>query len=392
MSQSIPPPDYRNLLPPLLACLPTAFASPRPPPALFPLLSPILRQRVQMLAATASSSTDSWLSLLCWESSQAERLASVVEGGAFEIHPASGEVEFGNVQDIRYKRFDEETLRANLRLPDLSLSVTYLWCLADQDGDESGWLVSEVSPMEEQDRILAGWSSSVIEANETAETLRADSLQNGAGLGLNAKTPQGKKQNGQGPTLNVADEDEDEDEESYWARYAATPGRSSGQINSFSEIEGSKRENHQGSTADAQYYARYAHVQPEMDNNDPSENHNTLGEFTLNGDTLYSSGEQTTGIDQARQPAQPSELAEAAMNREIKYRRLSSPSSRSTAVSRLEDSAVAQSASEVAIRQHVSTTIKSLFRLTRGAGLDREEFNDLVRRELDTLSLIAEDD
>ena len=53
---------------------------------------------------------------------------------------------------------------------------------------------------------------------------------------------------------------------------------------------------------------------------------------------------------------------------------------------------MAQSASEVAIRQHVSTSIKSLFRLTRGAGLDREEFNDIVRRELDTLSLIAEDD
>lgn len=391
MSQSIPPPNYRNLLPPLLACLPTAFASPRPPPALFPLLSPILRQRVQMLAATGSSSTDSWLPLLCWESVRAERLVSIVESGAFEIHPASGEIDFGDIQAIQYKRFDEETLRANLSLADLGLSVTYLWHPTDQEGDESGWLVSEVSPIEEQDHNLAGWSSSIREANDMAEKLRADSLQNGAGPGLKARSMQGNEHNGQNATPDDREED-DEDEESYWAQYAATPGRSPGQKTSLLEIEGSKREDHQASTSDAQYYARYAHVQPEMDDNDPSEHHGTLGEFTLNGDAIYSPLKHTVAFNQARQPAQVSKFAEAGMNCEVKYRRLSSPSSRSTAVSRLEDSAVAQSASEVAIRQHVGNTIKSLFRLARGAGLDREEFNDLVRRELDILSLIAEDD
>ena len=390
MSQSVPPPDYRNLLPPLLACLPTAFTSPRPPPALFLLLSPVLRQRVQMLAATASSSTESWLPLLCWNSGQAERLADIVEGSAFETHPASGDIDLGDVHTVQYKRFDEETLRANLRLPDLGLSVTYLWCPAVQEGEESGWLVSEVSPMQEQEHSLGEWSSSVIKANEMAEKLRADSLQNRAGQWPHAGSTQGSKDNGQGTTPDNVDEDEDE--ESYWAQYGATPGSSPGQKHSPSAIEGLERRDHPGTTSDAQYYARYAHVQPEMDNNDPSQDYKALGDYTLNGNTLYSPQDQTMNVNEARQPPQLSGPTEADTNCEFNHRRFSSPSSRSTAVSRLEDSALAQSASEVAIRQHVGMTIKSLFRLTRGAGLDREEFTDLVRRELDVLSLIAEDD
>ena len=345
-----------------------------------------------MLAATASSSTDSWLPLLCWDSGQAERLADVVEGGAFEIHPASGDVDLGDVQAVQYKRLDEETLRANLRLPDLGLSVTYLWCPVAQEGGQSGWLVSEVSPVEEQEHNLAGWSSSIIEANEMAEKLRADSLQNGAGLGLHAGSMQGNQHNGKGTILDDVNVDEDEDEESYWAQYDATPGSSSGQKPSPLEMEGPEREDHRGTNLDAQYYARYAHVQPEMENNDPSQDLKTLGEFTVNGDTIYFPSYQPVGVHESCPPAQFSESTEAGKNREVKHRGFSSPSSRSSAVSRLEDSAVAQSASEVAIRQHVGTTIRGLFRLSQGAGLDREEFDDLVRRELDVLSLIAEDD
>ncbi|KAL9032118.1 MAG: hypothetical protein Q9180_006688, partial [Flavoplaca navasiana] len=76
---SIPPPAAETLLPPLLACLPTAFASTRPPPALLPLLSPILRQRVQLLSGSTSSPSDSWLTKLTWDPTKAEGLAPVVE-------------------------------------------------------------------------------------------------------------------------------------------------------------------------------------------------------------------------------------------------------------------------------------------------------------------------
>lgn len=390
MSQSIPPPNYHNLLPPLLACLPTALASPRPPPALLPLLSPILRQRLQLLAATALSPKESWLPLLCWELGLAERLSSVVGGDAFEIHPVSGEIDIGDVQAIQYKRFDKETLRAKILLPDLGLSVTYLWCPEDQEGDESGWRVSEVSPIEGQESNSAGWSSSITEAIEVVEKIRTNSLRNGASSSLSPRSVQGKSGNARG-TINDEDADED-DEESYWAQYSTTPGRSPGGKHSPLDINSLEGKNHQGTISDAEYYARYAHVQPVMEKDDPSENHNGLSKSILEEDILHLPVEQNAGSNQGCQSVRPSKSGVAGMDCEVGCRRFSSPSSRSTALSRLEDSAVAQSASEVAIRQHVSTSIKSLFRLTRGAGLDREEFNDIVRRELDTLSLIAEDD
>lgn len=391
MSQFILPPDFRNLLPPFLACLPIAFASPRPPPALLSLLSPILRQRMQILVDTAASPTDSWLPLLCWDSSQAEKLAGVVEGAAFEIHPVSGEIDFGDVEAIQYKRFDEETLRAKIQIPDLGLNVTYIWCPEDQQSDRSGWLVAEVSPFEKQESKLTGWSPSIIEADETAEKVPADSWQKAVGPVFNTESTSGKGDNGHGAVGND-EEDDDDDEESYWAQYGTTPGRSPSHNRSALDLKSSAGKDRQISTSDAEYYSRYAHVQPQMENDDPSQDRGTLSESTLNGEAMEPLIRQITEADYPRQPALVSDPQEVGANGAVNGRRSSSPSSRSTAVSRLEDSAEAQSASEVAIRQHVSTSIKGLFRLTRAAGLDREEFCDLVRRELETLSLIAEDD
>src|ERR1700722_5722616 len=103
MVMYIPPPAPRDLLPPLLACLPTAFASSRPPPALLPLLSPILRQRVQLL------SCESWLPLLCWDAHAASKLPGIIENIQLEPPPVSGEVELRDVETIQYRRLDPET-------------------------------------------------------------------------------------------------------------------------------------------------------------------------------------------------------------------------------------------------------------------------------------------
>jgi hypothetical protein len=46
----------------------------------------------------------------------------------------------------------------------------------------------------------------------------------------------------------------------------------------------------------------------------------------------------------------------------------------------------------IGIKQHISTSIKSLFRLARVAGMERVEFERLVRTELDVLGLLEEDD
>lgn len=385
MVQFIPPPDYRSLLPPLLACLPTAFASPRPPPALLPLLTPILRQRVQLLAATASSPSDSWLPLLCWESTQAERLASIVEGEAFELHPVSGEIDFGDVLEITYRRLDEETLHARLVISDLALVVIYLWCQGDQEGGGDGWRVSEVIPVDDhQAGASNGWRLSISEADKKSrEKNLADALRENSDVGLSIP------QKSYGKEQETGDDDDD-----YWAQYDNTPSRTPGPKQPGPVDGPANADRHRQSTSDVEYFARYGQVQPEMDNDVPSEDRRALGESSLNGNVVMPPLGQATSNkdptaprrDQVRESSHDGD-EEAGIN----HPAASSPSTASFTISRLEDSAAMQSHGEVAIRQHVSTTIKSLYRLSRGAGIDRQEFDELVRLELDTLSMMDDD-
>jgi hypothetical protein len=60
-------------------------------------------------------------------------------------------------------------------------------------------------------------------------------------------------------------------------------------------------------------------------------------------------------------------------------------------VAKLESTAAAQGQSEIGVRQHISTTMKSLFRLARAAGIERCEFERLVMTELDVLTLMEEE-
>ena len=57
-------------------------------------------------------------------------------------------------------------------------------------------------------------------------------------------------------------------------------------------------------------------------------------------------------------------------------------------MSRLEDSAN----SEAAVRQHVSASVKSLFRLCRATGIERGEFGEMVKREVEMLGVLVGED
>jgi hypothetical protein len=73
----------------------------------------------------------------------------------------------------------------------------------------------------------------------------------------------------------------------------------------------------------------------------------------------------------------------------------STGSSGSDTVEKLERRAAARDSreqSETGIKQHIGTSIKSLYRLAKVAGIDRAEFERLVRTELDCLALMDEDD
>jgi len=385
MVQGIPAPDPRELLPPLLACLPTAFASPRPPPALLPLLTPILRQRVHLLSTTTSTS-DSWLPLLSWDRVAASKLASTVERIQIEPHPVSGEVEVQDVEEVQYRRLDPETLHCRFHMEEFNLLPIYLWCMGDGQGGGSGWRLAELKPLEYQDDG-SEWYSSIQEADNFGGRNRRQA-ENGA----SANAPGAKS------------EPDEDDDSAYWAAYDNTPGRTplkrspAPQHNQNSAV-------HVPTTSELEYFARYmAEVQPAMDPHDPSEQGLAKGESTLNGHTFTTGSREmerglqetanveSTGHDSVMPPLERPEFTNGSgcpIDRDdaLVHPRPASSSS-SSSVDHLERQAESHSQAEVGIKQHISTDIKSLYRLAKSAGIDRSEFERIVKTELDVLALM----
>ena len=380
MPGQIARPDTRSLLLPLLACLPTAFASSRPPPALLPLLSPILLQRVQLLSPSTTSDKESWIHLLCWDSDQASKLAEIIASEIFEPHPVSGEIELGEISDEKYRRLDEETLQTKIEVDELRIAVILLWCEDDNGCGGSGWRVSELMPA---DSISKGqkypWWNSISEATSAFQA------------SIEKPTSQLPET---GPSTAIRSEDRDDDDD-YWARYDNTPGRTPATKRSPAPRSGSGIVHTNGetrTTSEAEYFAQYAHVQPALDNHDPSEPQVQGAESTLRGDTiiapiapLVGDSEGTILIHQAPTSSRP------ALAGSIVHTRPSSSSSSLGVVNRLEESAAHQSHTEIAIQQHISTTMKSMFRLARQTGIGRKEFERLIKTELDVLSMMDDD-
>ena len=322
----------------------------------------------------------------------------VSESNAFELHPVSGEIDYGEVDKLGYRRLDDESLQARIEIASLGLLIVYLWCTGDAEGGRDGWLVSEVRPLDgEENAKVEGiaWADTISEAEERArERDMAEALKHGEANSLGDGIP--TIQNGAGQD-HKKDEDDDAD---YWARYDNTPGRTPAPTPGpkYSPLPDQDRPRPR-STSEAEYYARYAQVQPEMDNDDPHENRDAIGESTLNGNALASvmshSQGAVDGIHAANGHQAPvsTGLMIDSDNSDDAEDATSQPSAHSpVSVQRLEDSAELQSVAEVSIKQHVSTSVKSLFRLCRSTGMDIDEFNEMVRIELDTLSMMTEDD
>lgn len=394
MPNAIFNPDFVSLLPPLLACLPTAFASPQPPPALLPLLSPILRQRVQLLAATPDSPTDSWLPLLCWKPGWAEKLASIVRSDAFELHPVSGEIEYGELDTTQFRQLDEETLHARVKIGDLGLAVIYLWCQGDEEGGGDGWRVSEVIPLTEDDGSLKEqwWPSVEVAQQEAGNTTN---LADGKEVPLSSRTNNTEVYVNGGRSEEGVDGEAGDDDD-YWAQYDKTPGRTPAVSRSPMQGGASTTTGRGRTTSEAAYFQQYSQVQPEMDNGDPSQDKGIIGEYSLNGNILADTtsrppNEQIlpNGFPQQAPVHDPIPDTQGS---KLSQPTAASPTAGSDTVSKLEDSATMQLSAEAAVRQHVSTSIKSLFRLCRATGIDRPEFDEMVKTELETLSMLTEDD
>jgi hypothetical protein len=385
MQTTTPPPSLEQLLVPLLASLPSSAVSPQPPPALLPLLSPILRQRVQLLS---TANGEPWLPLLCYNIAKTAGLEKIAKDESLEPHPVSGEVEVDWEAQVetRYRRLDEETLQALVTLQYLGLSVKLVWCVNDEAGGGDGWRIGEVGVADKTD--TAWGEPSITTAESVFRTFASKQPTTHSNInGINLHTPS---------------EDEDEDDD-YWAQYDKSAGHTPAPKVSPAPPA------RVGSADEDSYYAQYATVQPAMDNHDPDE-------AKQNGDVETSLGrDEITRELQSSLSPQNAELGEPLApwsvdppyingihneNGEangIAHPRPSSSqsSSGSDTVARLEKRAAQNSAreqSEVGIKQHISFSIKSLYRLAKVGGIDREEFERLVRTELECLALMDEDD
>ncbi|KAJ4287176.1 hypothetical protein N0V90_012574 [Kalmusia sp. IMI 367209] len=386
----IPPPDARELLPPLLACLATATASRQPPPALLPLLSPILRQRVQLLAC------DNWLSLLCWDNQVASRLPEVLGNLHVEPHPASGEIEIEDPDQILYRRSDAETLHAKLVLREYGIVPTYLWCTGGDQGNR--WELAELRGIQDLDDGTE-WFPSMSEAAEAGFRRKQPSANGITNHSLASLRP-----DQQPPQHN-----DEEDDDAYWAAYDRTPGRTP---HKQSPAPPTNTRVQIGPTqSELEYFARYAsEVQPAMDPHDPDEETAAAGNSTLNGNSFgftqqedaqpsgqpadVTNNDHHVNSDRRDSPydSKPEhiESLEDGQYTALNHPRPSSSAS-SDSVGRLEREAENHSQAELAIKQHISTDIKSLFRLARASGIEREEFERIIKRELEVLPLLEQD-
>lgn len=371
MASAITPADPFTLIPPLLACLPTSFASSKPPPALLQLLSPILRQRVHLHCSDTSDPHESWIRLLCWDGAKVERLKDVVESANFEPHPVSGELEVGDVDAVMYKRFDHETIKSHIPLSDWDLSALYLWCTGNEDGD--GWRLTELLPIDSDVSKDSSWFPSLQQAEEAARQRIASQAAQAATLSSSRM-------------LSVSGGDDDD----YWAMYDNAPSDTPARKPSVNPAGTYQTED--------DYYARYGNVQPALDSHDPDEENPESIESGLNGNALQQMLSKHS--QQPRERTYSSHNADIDQPRDderiipVRQPTPSSPRSRagSDMVEKLENQAEKYAASEIGIRHHIGYSIKSMYRLAKSTGISRQDFEDMIQRELDTLSILDRDD
>lgn len=400
-------PDVQAVISPILPSLPGAAIATQPAPAVLPLLSPILRQRVTFLSA---ASTEPWGRWLTYDTAQAARLAQLSRGESFEPHPVSGEVEVDWDADVevRYKRLDIETIHGLAWLRELGLAVLIVYCVNDQEGGGDGWRIAEITCPEASPFPKFGGFATVKEAEDNYQASAATPATQGPSFDtVPARS-----------TEAAAVDDNEDDDDDYWARYDATPARTPAIKRSpapASMQQSTQMNAHQKAAAEDAYFAQYDSVQPAMDNHDPdeaaaqadfaapppplglarptasgprgiedSEMNETNGGWTMAERSLSQSSRHSRHT-----PEEEERLAA------LVHPRPESASSRSSNVSltvaKLEEDAGKREQSEFGVKQHVSRSIKSLFMLSRSSGIDRDEFERMVKTELDALAMLDDD-
>lgn len=261
-----------------------------------------------------------------------------------------------------------------MELLELDIDVIYMWIGNDPEGKDDGWKIQDVRLS--KDREEQKWYRSVGEADQAfydqASTYTAPSIPSSAF----ASAPQ------QAAVENSEDEDEDDD---YWDMYDRTPART--------PMVPQK----QDAPSEDSYYARYGDVQPALEP-EPSPASSNPITIPLNTRTSYSPLSTQTANTASTTP--PTALSSSFMSHKDDHTTIthaprpisvaSSTSSTRESIARLEDNATLQMQSEIGVKQHISTTIKSLYRLSKAAGIRREEFERMLQTEVAVLEMMDE--
>jgi hypothetical protein len=341
MSDSVASPIVDNLLPPLLTQLLTASTLPQPPPSLLPLLAPILRNRIKLLASTG----ESWIPLLTWNSKNGSELASHIATLDATPHPSSGELEVGEVIQRGIQRLDEETLKASAELAEWGLVVVWVWSTNDPEGEDDGWRVLDVHTVSSADDDSSKWHSTVAEAEAAFASSRSSGGRTLAPAAAAAPVTQ--------------DNDDDDD---YWNMY----DRSSAATPAAREVANPPTED--------EYFSQYAEVEPALDYS-PHNRQDPGLSYSPDTHTTVSTPPTTTSSSYPHHAPRPD----------------SNPLSLYKVAERLEESANHQVQVEVAVKQHISTSVKSMYRLAKAAGIGRDEFEALMHTEIELLSMMDDD-
>ena len=310
----------------------------------------------------------------------------MVNNSRFEPHPVSNEVEvdWEAEVEVEYKRVDEETLQALVRLEEFELGVRCVWCVNDEGGGGDGWRIGEVLVSEEEGSAVEDLGKKTIELAEAAFE------------GTSGTAAVTKKE---------AEEEEEDDD--YWAQYDNTPAQTPGPNDArHNRSINPQSQNGNGAADEDEYYAQYASVQPAMDNHDPDEAQenghveSSLGkeEVTSHYQSHLSSHHDESELHSTSSAWAEDQLSSTKDEKEdlvLHPRPSSSQSSGSDTVAKLErlaEDGSNRESSESGIKQHIGTSVKSLWRLAKVVGMEREEFERIVRTELDLLGMMDEDE
>lgn len=416
-------PVLAHLIPPLLMHLaPLASSSqpssspssPPPPPSLYPLLAPILRSRLHHLA----DSTESWISLLSWNAHHGQQLASHLASAAPAA--AAGERALAVARGIQ--RTDQETLKAAVELCDWGLEVVYLWCTNDPDGEDDGWRVLELHPattttIPAADADACGedgkWYPTIAEAEEASASNRLKAGGRRAFAAASAASSYNAPMEEEGEGSNDDDDD-------YWNMYdhasasetsaaAAAPEQpEEAQAQAQGRAPAGEDSNVWHSPSEDTYFSRYAEVVPALDCGASSPpvsgmcRRNSMSTATTANSTstppttIAAVSPATTTATPPRCPTAATTIAATNTNNNHNNTNITNSSTATAAAAEAAPGyphpQMDTTETEVAVKQHVSMSIKSLYRLAKAAGIGRDEFENIVHTELSVLSMMDEDD